>query len=66
MNSYKHGMNARTIMPVLPQEDAAKLEERIQHTIAAMQPRTPMESDLVEMLTLLKLRAQRANRQDGP
>ncbi len=48
MNSYKHGMNARTIMPVLPQEDAAELEERIQQTIAAMQPRTPMELDLVE------------------
>ena len=48
MNSYKHGMTARTIMPVLPQEDARELEERIQQTIAAMQPLTPMEQDLVE------------------
>ncbi len=48
LNSYKHGLTARTIMPVLPQEDAAELEERIQQTIAAMQARTRMEQDLVE------------------
>ena len=37
LNSYQHGLAARTIMPVLPQEDARELEERIQKTIVAMQ-----------------------------
>ena len=62
MNSYKHGMNARTIMPVLPQEDAAELEERIQQTIEAMQPRTPMEQDLVERAVRLSADIDRAER----
>ncbi len=62
MNSYKHGMNALTIMPVLPQEDAAELEERIEQTIAAMQPRTPMEQDLVERAVRLSADIDRAER----
>ncbi len=62
MNSYKHGMTARTIMPVLPQEDARALDERIQQTIAAMQPRTPMESDLVESAVRLSADIDRAER----
>ncbi len=62
LNSYKHGMNARTIMPVLPQEDAAELEERIQQTIEAMQPRTPMELDLVERAVRLSADIDRAER----
>ena len=61
-NSYKHGMNARTIMPVLPQEDAAELDERIQQTIAAMQPRTPMEQNLVERAVRLSADIDRAER----
>ena len=62
LNSYKHGMNARTIMPVLPQEDAAELNERIQQTIVAMQPRTPMEQDLVERAVRLSADIDRAER----
>ena len=27
-NAFKHGMTARTIMPVLPQEDPKELEDR--------------------------------------
>ena len=55
-------MAARTIMPVLPQEDARELEERIQQTIAAMQPRTPMELDLVERAVRLSADIDRAER----
>ncbi len=62
LNSYQHGMNARVIMPVLPQEDAAELEERIQQTIMAMQPRTPMEQDLVERAVRLSADIDRAER----
>ena len=62
LNSYKHGMNARKIMPVLPQEDALELNERIQQTIAAMQPRTPMEIDLVERAVRLSADIDRAER----
>ncbi len=61
-NSYKHGMTARKIMPVLPQEDARELDERIQQTIAAMQPRTPMEQDLVERAVRLSADIDRAER----
>ena len=49
-------------MPVLPQEDARELEERIQQTIAAMQPRTPMELDLVERAVRLSADIDRAER----
>ena len=62
LNSLKHGMTARTVMPVLPQEDARELEERIQQTIAAMQPRTPMELDLVERAVRLSADIDRAER----
>ena len=34
LNSYRHGQNTRTIMPVLPQEDPGELEERIRQAIA--------------------------------
>ncbi len=46
-NAFKHGMTARTIMPVLPQEDPKELEDRTQQAIAAMKPRNPLELDLV-------------------
>ena len=37
-NAVKHGMTARTIMPVLPQEDPKELEDRTQQAITAMKP----------------------------
>ena len=46
-NAFKHGMTARTIMPVLPQEDPKELEDQIQQAITAMKPRNPLELDLV-------------------
>ena len=46
-NAVKHGMTARTIMPVLPQEDPKELEDQTQQAITAMKPRNPLELDLV-------------------
>ena len=40
-------MTARTIMPVLPQEDPKELEDKTQQAITAMKPRNPLEHDLV-------------------
>ena len=40
-------MAARTIMPVLPQEDPGALEERTQEYIRDIQPRNAIERDLV-------------------
>ena len=61
-NALKHGMTARTIMPVLPQEDAKELEERIQQAITAMQPRNPLELDLVRRSVRLSAEIERAER----
>ncbi len=36
LNAVTHGMTARTIIPVLPQEDPKELEDRIQQAITAM------------------------------
>ena len=46
-NAITHGMTARTIMPVLPQEDPKVLDDRTQQAITAMKPRNPLELDLV-------------------
>ena len=46
-NAVKHGMTARTIMPVPPQEDPKELEDRTQQAITAMKPRNPLKLDLV-------------------
>jgi hypothetical protein len=47
LNALKHGMSARTVMPVLPHEDPKQLEDRIQQFITAIQPRNALERDLV-------------------
>ncbi len=47
LNAITHGMTARTIMPVLPQENPKELEDRTQQAITAMKPRNPLEHDLV-------------------
>ena len=55
-------MTARTLMPVLPQEDPKELEERIQQAIATMQPRNPFELELVRGAVLLSAEIDRAER----
>ncbi len=61
-NAVKHGMTARTIMPVLPQEDPKELEDRTQQAIAAMKPRNPLELDLVCRAVRLSGELDRAER----
>ncbi len=61
-NAFKHGMTARTIMPVLPQEDPKELEDQIQQAITAMKPRNPLELDLVRRAVRLSGEIDRAER----
>ena len=61
-NAFKHGMTARTIMPVLPQEDPKELEDRTQQAITAMKPRNPLELDLVCRAVRLSGEIDRAER----
>ena len=62
LNAIAHGMTARTIMPVLPQEDPKELEDRTQHAITAMKPRNPLELDLVCRAVRLSWALDRAER----
>ena len=62
LNAIKHGMTARTIMPVLPQEDPKELEDRTQQAITAMKPRNPLELDLVRRAVRLSGEIDRAER----
>ena len=55
-------MTARTILPVLPQEDPKELEDRTQQAIAAMKPRNPLEFDLVCRAVRLAGELDRAER----
>ena len=55
-------MTARTIMPVLPQEDPKELEDRTQQAITAMKPRNPLELDLVCRAVRLSGEIDRAER----
>ena len=55
-------MTARTIMPVLPQEDPKELEDKTQQAIAAMKPRNPLELDLVRRAVRLAGELDRAER----
>ena len=61
-NAITHGMTARTIMPVLPQEDPKELEDRTQQAITAMKPRNPLELDLVCRAVRLAGELDRAER----
>ena len=62
LNAVTHGMTARTIIPVLPQEDPKELEDRIQQAITAMKPRNPLELDLVCRAVRLAGEIDRAER----
>ncbi|MGC1718047.1 MAG: hypothetical protein WA746_03600, partial [Isosphaeraceae bacterium] len=65
-NAITHGMTARTIMPVLPQEDPKELEDRTQQAITAMKPRNPLELDLVCRAVRLAGELDRAERVATP
>lgn len=47
LNAMTHGLTARTVVPVLPQEDPRALDARIQSWMDDWQPRTEQEAELV-------------------
>jgi hypothetical protein len=61
-NAITHGVTARTIVPVLPQEDPKEMEDRTQQAIAAMKPRNLLELDLVRRAVRLAGELDRAER----
>ena len=61
-NAVKHGMTAKTIMPVLPQEDFEDLEELTRQAIEAYGPRNVLERALVCRVVRLECELDRADR----
>src|SRR5271157_252023 len=62
LNAITHGMTARTIMPVLPQEDPKELEDKTQEAITATKPRNSYEHDMVCRVVRLSWEIDRAER----
>jgi hypothetical protein len=62
LNAIKHGMTARTIMPVLPQEDPKGLEDLTRQFITDMNPRNAPERGLVCRAARLTWELERADR----
>ena len=60
LNALTHGLTART--PVLPGEDAAALQDRMDAWMADIQPRNPAEEALVRQAVQLSWRLERADR----
>ncbi len=61
-NAFKHGMTARTIMPVLTQEDSRQLDERTDRWTNDVQPRNAIEYDLVVLAARLAHAVERGER----
>jgi hypothetical protein len=64
LNALKHGMKSRTVEPVLPHEDPAELDRRIREWIDDLQPRGPVERELVSRAARLSWVLQRAERHE--
>jgi len=64
LNSLKHGARAETVNPVLPQEDPAELESRIQEWVDDYQPTNAMERELVTRAARLSWTLDRAERHE--
>jgi hypothetical protein len=62
LNALKHGMNAPTLFPVLPQENPRELEERTQEYLSDIQPRNAIERDLVLQAARLAYQIERSER----
>ncbi len=62
LNALKHGLRAGTVNPVLPQEDPAELEARIQEWLDDHQPSSAVERDLVTRAARLSWTLDRAER----
>ena len=62
LNALKHGLRAQTVNPVLPQEDPAELEAKIQEWLDDHQPTNAVERDLVTRAARLSWTLDRAER----
>jgi hypothetical protein len=62
LNAFKDGTHARTVIPVLPQEDPIELDERVKLWINDLNPRNDAERDLVTRAANLSWELERARR----
>ena len=62
-NALKHGATAR--IPVLPGEDPALFHARVDAYKADLQPRSTLESELIERMALMSTQFDRATRVDA-
>src|SRR5512132_411667 len=62
LNAMNHGERARTVTPVLPQEDPRELDEKIRRWVGDLQPRGDAERDLVVRAAKLAWLLDRAER----
>jgi hypothetical protein len=61
-NALQHGTHAKTVRPVLPQENAAELNDRINRWINDLKPRNGAERELVTNAAELTWTLDRAKR----
>jgi hypothetical protein len=62
INALKHGLRAKTVNPVLPHEDPAELDAKIQEWIDDHQPANAVERELVSRAARISWRLDRAER----
>ncbi|MGC8642486.1 MAG: hypothetical protein ACP5XB_21730, partial [Isosphaeraceae bacterium] len=62
LNAFKHGMAARTIVPVLPQEDPRELDAKIRNWVDNWQPQSAQEAELVGLGARLAWQIDRVER----
>src|SRR5947209_4284124 len=62
LNALKDGSHAKTVIPVLPQEDPIELDQRINQWLSDLNPRNDAERDLVTRAANLSWELERARR----
>src|SRR4051794_2318327 len=62
LNALKHGERAKTVAPVLPQEDPRELNAKIRHWVEDLRPQDAAQRDLVERAARTAWRIDRAER----
>ncbi|APW58998.1 hypothetical protein [Paludisphaera borealis] len=62
LNALKHGMRAKTVNPILPHEDPAELEAKIQEWVDDYQPTNAVERELVVRAARISWTLDRAER----
>ena len=62
LNALRHGLSARTVVPVLPHEDPRALAGRIQSWTEDWQPQNEQEAELVCLAARLSWQIDRAER----